>query len=1403
MTTACKRPSRTTTARRPAWRGQFYLFLIGADDNYLAHPIFAHLIGTDIKAVVGSDGQRLGEEIAQATEQGIWVEYLWPHPVTLRELPKVAWAVRHEGLIFASGYYVGGSETETPPWQDADHREYTVQYVNRAIERYERDGLESMLNYYNSVASFEGEWYLFATDANDVYHVHPLLPHLIGTDIKNVVGSDGYQLGKELAKAEEGEGVWVEYLWPHPVTLQEVPKVGYAVRHDGMLFASGYYPQVEDPAGHTQAYVQKAIDYYKANGLDATIAHYSSQASVDGQWNLTLADADDTVLVAILSPGLVGRDLKTLGAGRTRQIGRELAAATEEGRWVSHVWPNTRSSETLYAHNWAIRYEGLLFVSRYYDDQPDVPVEVQPSGRATRKYVMDAIAYYGANGRDATEEHYNSTASIKNQRYLILLDDADATILAMSIFQGFRGEKFPFTEYFREIATEAGVWTEHQGFYLTETSSDAVAQGPMRSFIIRRDGLIFMSGHSVLSENVAAATQDYVARAIAFYQEHGLDATIERYNSLVSSLEGHFYLFLIGPDDLYLAHPIFPGLIGTDIKNVTDRAGDPLGERIALATEQGIWVEYRWPNPITRIEEPKTTWAKRHDGMIFASGYYEPDPDAPPPAWQNVADPEQYTEDYVNRAIARYEEHGLESMLNYYNSVASFEGQWYLFATDENDIYHVHPLLPHLIGTDINDVVGDDGYELGKALAAAPDGGEGVWVDYLWPHPVTLQKVPKRGYAARHDGMLFASGYYPEPEDPAGEAQAYVQKAMDYFDANGAEATLAHYSSPESIEGQYVLLILDEQGVVQVFALLPDMVGWDVSTFKGPVAGEPVGEELLKATEEGHWFDYLYPNVSASEVLRAHQWAIRHKGYIFSTAYFVEQGHKTDDQLTQEYVEQAIAYYDANGREATIAYYSTPESVSDTGRRLRILRVGDQTILASPLAFLVGGNTYTAPGTPIGDRIGLVTAAGTWYESATINPATGEEEPRRNYGRVHDGLIFVSGHAILRDDLADFAKAYVQKAMDYYDANGQDATVAYYDSKDSVEGQYYLFLIGADDIYLAHPIFPNLKNTDIKDVKDTTGYELGKEIAKATTAGHWVDYLWPHPVTRIEEPKSAWVVRHDGLIFASGYYTPDPNAEPPAWKDADPREYTVTYVNNAIERYKTYGLQGFKDYYNSVGSFEGQWYLFVTDSNANDTYIVHGLFRNFIRKDIKNVSSSDNPDLGKEIAAATAEGVWVEYLWPHPLTLQDTPKVAYAKRYDGLVFASGYYPAQAADPAARTKQYVADAIAYYDANGQEATIAHYNNLASIDGQWYLTLLDENLAILVLPLLQNLLGQNISLFATFVPDFPGNDEFAKVTQEGQWFYYPAPNPLTAEEEQMHMWVVRHDGLLFGAGHFTPK
>ena len=1393
---------------RASLEGQLYLFLVDADDKYVAHPIFPHLIGTDLKDVIGSDGQELGKEIAQATEDGIWVEYLWPHPISRKEGDKVTWAIRHDGMIFASGYYAGRDvEVEATPWQGVDPREYTVGYVNRAIERYERDGLQSMLDYYNSVASFEGEWYLFATDANDIYTVHPLFSRLIGTDIKDVVGSDGYELGKELAKATE-EGVWVEYLWPHPVTLKEIPKVGYAVRRDGMMFASGYYPQVEDPAARTQAYVQEAIDYYEANGLDATIAHYNTQESVDGQWWLTLIDGNYLYAADAFFPNLIGTD----GRDRQSPVGADdgvmLTTATERGAWHSTPWFNPNTSERLRRNLWVVRHDGLIFISSYFTSVGEPGPEESTDDALTRAYVQKAIAYYDANGLDATVAHYRSEAGVEEGRPLTIID-AEGVLLVSHVIRSLEGQyvgpgsRFPGLGMLIDLATEEGRWFNARGINPATKQEE-----PRRVFVVLHDGLVFSSSHSALVEDVAESTQEYVNKAIARYEQDGLDATIAYYNSQ-DSLEGQFYLFLIGADDNYLAHPIFPHLVGTDIKDVVGSDGQELGKEIAQATEGGIWVEYLWPHPVSRKEQQKVTWSVRHDGLIFSSGYYAGGLETGDLPWQD-ADPKEYTVRYVNQAVERYERDGLESMLNYYNSVASFEGQWYLFATDANDIYHVHPLIPRLIGTDIKDVEGSDGYELGKELAKATDGGEGVWVEYLWPHPVTLKEVPKVGYAVRRDGMLFASGYYPQVEDPAARTKEYVQEAIEYYKANGLDATIDHYNSQESVDGQWSLTMADENDVVRVAVLAPRIVGTDLKDV-GAGRTRKIGEEMAAATTEGIWVSHIFPNTRSSETLYAHNWAIRYDGLLFTSRYYDDQPDApgtpkpaalNGDDLTRTYVTSAIAYYDANGLDATVAQYKSEAGVED-GRSLILIDAEESVVLVYRALSALEGQ-YVGPGSrfsALGGLIDVATGEGRWLNARGINPATKQEEPRRVFVVLHDGLVFSSSHSALVEDVAESTQEYVNKAIARYEQDGLDATIAYYNSQDSLEGQFYLFLIGADDNYLAHPIFPHLVGTDIKDVVGSDGQELGKEIAQATEGGIWVEYLWPHPVSRKEQQKVTWSVRHDGLIFSSGYYAGGLETGDLPWQDADPKEYTVRYVNQAVERYERDGLESMLNYYNSVASFEGQWYLFATD--ANDIYHVHPLIPRLIGTDIKDVEGSDGYELGKELAKATdgGEGVWVEYLWPHPVTLKEVPKVGYAVRRDGMLFASGYYP-QVEDPAARTKEYVQEAIEYYKANGLDATIDHYNSQESVDGQWSLTMADENDVVRVAVLAPRIVGTDLKDVGAGRTRKIG-EEMAAATTEGIWVSHIFPNTRSSETLYAHNWAIRYDGLLFTSRYYDDQ
>ena len=526
-----------------------------------------------------------------------------------------------------------------------------------------------------------------------------------------------------------------------------------------------------------------------------------------------------------------------------------------------------------------------------------------------------------------------------------------------------------------------------------------------------------------------------------------------------------------------------------------------------------------------------------------------------------------------------------------------------------------------------------------------------------------------------------------------------------------------------------------------------------------------------------------------------------------------------DDALTKAYVMEAIDFYEANGLEATVAYYNSRESFADGERTMLIIDPAQSIALAwgrwpnltGTLDSGVAAAMFAAYPT-VGDQSAAIaiaklikdvaaaaTAEGNWFEYQTRTFA-GFTEPSRNLVVLHDGLVFSAGHFGILEKFAESTQNYVSEAIARYENEGLDATIAHYNNRDSMDEQFYLFLIGADDIYLAHPIFPHLIGTDIKDVVGSNGYELGKEIARATEDGHWIDYLWPNPVTNREEAKTAWAIRHDGLIFASGYYTAADDAEPPAWLDAEPRSYTVEYVEKAVDRYEQDGLDAMVTYYNSVSAFEGDWYLFVID--PADNYIVHPLLPHLIGTDIKDVVGANGYELGKEIAKATEVGHWIDYLWPHPVTLFSASKSTYVLRHDGMIFASGYYPI-AADVADQTMAFVQGAIDHYKEHGREAMVAYYSDEANSDGVRSLFLLDEA-GVFVAPSPGDLAGLDANRLA--FPDFTGDlvgPQMANAPEEGRWLNFPWPGMFGSDNLISHTWAIRYDGLVFMASYFDDK
>ena len=1059
----------------------------------------------------------------------------------------------------------------------SDPAAYTKAFVEQAIRRYDAEGRDATIAFYNSMDSVDGAWYVFIADENDLMVAHPV-QEIRGQKVQGPLGTDitGYDFGAEIVTAT-ADGKWVDYVYLNPADKQHEIKHAWVVRHDGLLFGSGWYEPLAakaDPAAYTKAFVEFAIRRYEAMGRDDAIAFYNSMASVDGAWYVFIADENDLILAHPTVPENIGEDLQgPLGTDSNGyNFGAAIASATADGKWVDYVYLNpAHDNRQETKHTWVVRHDGLIFGSGWYEP---MAAKADPAAY-TKAFVNQAISRYDAEGRDDTIAFYNSMDSV---------DDA-------------------------------------------------------------------------------------------------------------------WYVFIADENDIILAHPTVPENIGEDLKGPlgTDSNGYNFGAAIASATAEGKWVDYIYLNPAhDNRQETKHTWVVRHDGLIFGSGWYEP--------MAAKADPVAYTKAFVNQAISRYDTEGRDDTIAFYNSMDSVDDAWYVFIADENDIILAHPTVPENIGEDLKGPLGTDsnGYNFGAAIASATV--EGKWVDYIYLNPAhDNRQETKHTWVVRHDGLIFGSGWY-EPTvtkaDPAAYTKAFVNQAISRYDAEGRDDTIAFYNSMDSVDDAWYVFIADENDIILAHPTVPENIGEDL---KGPLGtdsnGYNFGAAIASATAEGKWVDYVYLNPAHDNRQETkHTWVVRHDGLIFGSGWYEPTVTKADPAAyTKAFVNQAISRYDAEGRDDTIAFYNSMDSV-DGAWYVFIIDENDILIAHPILPENIGqDNTEQTDSTGynFGAEVATATAEGKWVDYIYLNPAhDNQQETKHAWVVRHDGLIFGSGWyepTVTKADPAAYTKAFVNQAISRYDAEGRDDTIAFYNSMDSVDGAWYVFIIDANDILIAHPIRPENIGQDTVEQMDSTGYNFGAEMVTATAEGKWVDYVYLNPAhDNQQETKHAWVVRHDGLIFGSGWYEQETVLTKPSvdvvrlprlynkagWykplaTKSDPAAYTKAFVNQAIRRYDTMGRDAALEFYNSMDSVDGEWYIFIADEN--DITIVHPTIPEHIGDDIKIRTDSNGYNFGTDIAAASEEGQWVDYTHQNPATNQYETKHSWVIRHDGLIFGSGWY----------------------------------------------------------------------------------------------------------------------------------
>ena len=253
-----------------------------------------------------------------------------------------------------------------------------------------------------------------------------------------------------------------------------------------------------------------------------------------------------------------------------------------------------------------------------------------------------------------------------------------------------------------------------------------------------------------------------------------------------------------------------------------------------------------------------------------------------------------------------------------------------------------------------------------------------------------------------------------------------------------------------------------------------------------------------------------------------------------------------------------------------------------------------------------------------------------------------------------------------RSSPSEYTKFFVEKTISRYETQGLDATLAYYNRPESIDGQWYVFIIDENDTVIGHPESQRL-GLDVRGWVgiDANGYNFGPDMLSATGEGKWVSYVFRNPEsgslgsdhTGALQLKNAWVVKHDGLLFASGWYV---NAD----------EFTKALVSAAVRVFRSVGLEGtiayFNspesdfagltaaiEYYNSAETVEGEWFAFIADRSGK---IVDHYHKEMVGKHLRDI-------FGTDMFEATAEGNWV--------TTEDVR--VWVVRDGGMTFGSGWH----------------------------------------------------------------------------------------------------------------------------------
>ncbi len=141
-------------------------------------------------------------------------------------------------------------------------------------------------------------------------------------------------------------------------------------------------------------------------------------------------------------------------------------------------------------------------------------------------------------------------------------------------------------------------------------------------FVLGSAGITF----SAEKRGTAAEAEAMVKKAIAYIKAHGREkAFAEISNPKGQFVDKDLYVTVYDTNGNCLAHGFNQKMIGKNMLDLRDLDGKfMVKDRNELAkTKDKFWMDYRWPNPITKKIENKSMYTERMGDLLVNCGIYK------------------------------------------------------------------------------------------------------------------------------------------------------------------------------------------------------------------------------------------------------------------------------------------------------------------------------------------------------------------------------------------------------------------------------------------------------------------------------------------------------------------------------------------------------------------------------------------------------------------------------------------------------------------------------------------------------------------------------------------------------------------------------------------------------------